>query len=140
MLINGSFDRLGSPIIEIRLTGVGASKTYPATIDTGFTGFVALNLAEMVPLNLSTLGATQVTLGDGSTVDDLVASGTLTIGDQTQMGSILLNETSHEVLVGLEFLRKFKIGMVITPSLVVLYDERSTKETAALLLQSPPGG
>ena len=101
MLINGSFDRLGSPIIEIRLTGVGASKTYPATIDTGFTGFVALNFAEMVPLNLSTLGATQVTLGDGSTVDDLVASGTLTIGDQTQMGSILLNETSHEVLVGL---------------------------------------
>ena len=71
MLLTGAFDATGSPTLKIKVAGAGPAREYVATIDTGFTGFVTLPLVEMVPLQLKTVSATRVTLGDGSVVEDL---------------------------------------------------------------------
>ena len=80
----------------------------------------------MIPLGLKSEGAASVTLGDGSVIDNLVAPGFVTLGTQTESGSILLDENSTEVLVGMDFLRTFKLGLILTTTAVVLYDEAET--------------
>jgi predicted aspartyl protease len=62
MLIPGSFDTDGSPIVKIKVAGDLGEKEYAAVIDTGCTGFVALPLAEMIPLGLTISGAVSVQL------------------------------------------------------------------------------
>jgi predicted aspartyl protease len=126
MLILGSFDGSGSPIITIRIVGTGSPKDYTATIDTGFTGFVALNIFEMIPLGLMTRAAATVTLGNGTSVEDLLADGSVTLGGRTEIGSILLSDKSTDILVGLDFLRKFNLALVMTATVVVLYDQNET--------------
>jgi predicted aspartyl protease len=140
MLVRGSFDASGSPIISIQVSGGGAGKTYNATIDTGFTGFVAMNVMEMIPLNLKTEGAAWVTLGDGTAVQDLIAPGAVTLGTRTAAGSILLNETATDVLIGLDFLRAFRLALIITATTVILYDENEALEGVFQAMAGTPVG
>src|SRR5438876_725328 len=126
MLLAGAFDQTGSATIKIQVAGSGPAREYVATIDTGFSGFVAMPLHEMIPLGLKTEGAASVALGDGSVIYDLVAPGFVTVGAQTERGSILLDEKSTDVLIGMDFLRAFKLGLILTNTAVVLYDESET--------------
>jgi hypothetical protein len=89
VLALGTFDQSGSATIRIRVTGKLGHKDYEATIDTGFSGFVALPTKEMIPLGLSTGGATTVMLGNGSVIDNLVASASVTLCGQTIAGTVL---------------------------------------------------
>src|SRR5712691_2104090 len=123
MLIRGSFDPSGSPIISIGITGPTGSRRYDATIDTGFTGLFVMNVGEMVPLGLKTVGATDVTLADGRTVPDLMAEASVTLGAATKIATILLSETSNDVFVELDFLRTFRLALIMTATAVILYDE-----------------
>src|SRR5437879_13865128 len=111
-LILGAFDRYGSAIVNT------------AVIDTGFNAFIAMPIAAMIDLGLKSEGAAKVTLGDGSTIDNFVARGAVTLGSQTKMCDILLDENSTEILIGLSLLRGFKLGLVITDTIVLLYDEQ----------------
>src|ERR1700674_1665092 len=101
LLILGAFDNSGCPIFKIRVAGSNPSREYVAVIDTAFNGFVAMPINEMIELGLKPEGATTVILGDGSATDNLVAPGSVTIGPQTEMGDILLDERSNQVLVGM---------------------------------------
>jgi predicted aspartyl protease len=95
MLVVGAFDESGSPNVKIRASGSLGSRDYTATIDTGFSGFVALPLVEMVPLGLATKpSAASVMLGNGQIIYNLVAEGLITLSGQSESGSILLDETS----------------------------------------------
>jgi predicted aspartyl protease len=71
MLILGKFDDSGNATIDIRVAGDTGFKNYNAIMDTGFSGFVALPLVDMIELGLSTQGATNVMLGDGSIITNL---------------------------------------------------------------------
>jgi len=140
MLVLGTFDEYGNATVSIRVAGDSGSKNYPAIIDTGFSGFVALPLVEMIELGLSTQGAANVTLGDGSIISNLVSTGTVTLGTQVESGTILLDETSTDVLVGMAFLREFKMALILTNNAVVLYDEHETLDAVARFMgTSPPG-
>lgn len=137
MLIAGAFDEAGSPTIRIRVGGDFGSRDYVATIDTGFTGFVALPLIEMVPLGLSTQpGAASVTLGDGTIIENLLAQGRVTLGGQLADGAILLDETSADVLIGMAFLRGFKVTLIVTDKIVVLYDAAESLEAVVQFMRS----
>jgi predicted aspartyl protease len=140
MLILGSFDEYGNAIISIQVAGDSGSKIYSAIIDTGFSGFVALPLIEMIDLGLSTQGAANVTLGDGSVISNLVSTGTVTLGAQIESGTILLDETSTDILVGMAFLREFKMALILTNSAVVLYDEHETVDAVARFMGTAPQG
>src|ERR1700733_3626725 len=135
VLIAGAFDEAGSPTIKIRVSGDRGSRDYAATIDTGFTGFVALPLVEMVPLGLSTdPGAASVMLGDGTIIENLVARGSVILGSHLAVGNILLDETSADVLIGMAFLRAFAVTLIVTDKIVALCDAAESVETVAELI------
>jgi predicted aspartyl protease len=109
MLVLDSFDASGSPVTTIQVVGSdGTTTTYQATIDTGFTGFVALNKTENEHLiiNLQILGVTPVILGDGSAKDSPFAVAQVTLGRETRGGAVIFDDNSHDVLIGLDFLRQ----------------------------------
>jgi predicted aspartyl protease len=141
MLIAGAFDDAGSPTVKIRVGGELGALDYIAIVDTGFTGFVALPLVEMIPLGFATgPAAASVTLGNGQIVDNLVAQGTVTFGGQTETGSILLDETSVDVLVGMAFLRQFKLALIVTDTSIILHDKEETRETITKFMEAAPVG
>jgi predicted aspartyl protease len=140
MLILGTFDSSGNAIINIRVAGASGSKNYDAIIDTGFSGFVALPIFELIELGLTTQGATNVMLGDGSIITNLVSSADVSLGTQVENGTILLDENSSDVLIGMAFLREFKKSLILTNSAVVLYDENETLETIIQLMREAPQG
>ena len=141
MLVVGAFDSSGSPTVRIRVSGDFGSRDYVATIDTGFTGFVALPLVEMVPLGLATQpGAASVMLGDGTIVQNLIAQGSVTLSGRSAGGTILLDETSGDVLIGMAFIRAFKLALIITETTVILYDEDETLEAVSNFMQTAPVG
>lgn len=140
MLIPGRFDSSGSPIITIEVAGATGSKAYDAVIDTGFTGFVALPWGEMIDLGLTAQGAANVTLGNGSVVSNHLSTGAVTLGAQIESGTILLDETSGDILVGMAFLRTFKKSLILTNDAVVLYDEHETLEAIVGLMKDQPQG
>jgi predicted aspartyl protease len=137
-LILGTFDRSGSAILKIRVSGANLAREYAAVIDTGFNAFVAMPISALIDLGLKSEGAARVTLGDGSTIDNLVASGLVTVGSQTNTCDILLDESSTDVLVGLSLLRAFKLGLIITETTVLLYDEQETLATVATFMNTLP--
>lgn len=137
MLVVGAFDDAGSPTITIRVSGEIGSRDYAATIDTGFTGFVALPTVEMVPLGLSTQPiAASVMLGNGEIIYNLVAQGRVTLSGQSVDGAILLDDTSNDILVGMAFLRAFQLALIITDTTVVLNDSRETLEAVSQFMQA----
>jgi predicted aspartyl protease len=141
VLVVGAFDTAGSPTIKIRISGDSEPREYAATIDTGFTGFVALPLVEMVPLGLTTQpGAASVMLGDGTIIQNLVAQGRVALSGQTADGTVLLDETSNDVLIGMAFLRAFKLALIITETTVILYDGDETLEAVFAFMRTAPQG
>ncbi len=142
MLIVGGFDDAGSPTVKIRIGGDLGTQHYTAIIDTGFSGFVALPQVEMVPLGLSTEpAAASVMLGNGDIIFNLIAQGTVTLGDQqAATGPILLDETMNDILVGMAFLRAFKLALILTDAAVVLHDREETLDVVAQFIQAAPAG
>lgn len=140
VLVLGAFDRSGSATIRVRVAGGLGHKEYEATIDTGFSGFVALPTREMVPLGLATEGATTVMLGNGSVIDNLVASASVMVCGQTQAGTVLLDDNSNEILIGMELLREFKLALILTSTAVILCDEREAIDAVLSFMRTAPLG
>jgi clan AA aspartic protease len=139
-LILGAFNRSGSAILKIRVAGTSPAQEYDAVIDTGFNGFLAMPITAMVDLGLKSEGAVTVTLGDGSKIDNLVARGSITIGSRTEICDVLLDDNSPEVLLGLSLLRAFGLALIITDTVVLLYDDKETLTTVAAFMSALPEG
>jgi predicted aspartyl protease len=141
MLILGAFDDAGNATVKIRVSGDLGTNDYTAIVDTGFSGFVAMPLVEMVPLGLSTQPtAATVILGNGEVIYNLVSAGTVTLGGQAETGSILLDDTTNDVLIGMAFLRTFRLALIVTDTAIVLHDRAETLEAVARFMQTAPVG
>lgn len=141
MLIVGAFDADGNATVQIRVRGDGGSKEYSAIIDTGFSGFVAMPQVEMIPLGLTTeSAAASVMLGNGDIIYNLVATAMVSIPGREESGSILLDETTNDLLVGMAFLRKFELALILTDSAVILHDRAETLEAVAQFMATAPTG
>jgi len=79
-------------------------------------------------------------LGDGSVITNLVSSADVALSAQVENGTVLLDENSSDVLVGMAFLRELKKSLILTNSAVVLYDEHETLETIIQLMREAPQG
>lgn len=64
----------------------------------------------------------------------------MTLGTQIRPGTILLDETSTDVLIGMAFLREFKMALILTNSAVILYDEHETLDAIAQFMGTAPQG
>ena len=91
-------------------------------IDTGFTGFVQLHMRDAITLGLPPLGTARAILADGRAIVSYTAVGTAQLNDSRQIGVVVLSETSTLVVVGMEFLRTFGMGLYLTRDAVLLFD------------------
>ena len=125
--IYGWYDEYENPCISFHLCGVAHEEPgleYEGVIDTGFSGFITLPFDEAFALQLPLEGTAGVTLADGSSQTVLTALGIVTLADMKITGTVELS-LSPEILVGMEFLRKFKYGLAISKGSVYLFPDPS---------------
>ncbi|MDB5956729.1 hypothetical protein [Ramlibacter sp.] len=127
----GYFDRT-KPRINVIIAGTkGSPEEVAAVIDTGFGGF--MNMPESLaaahePVQLPT--ATTGTLADGSRVAFRTALVRIGFANRTEQGLALLVPSDGPCLLGIDFLRKFKMALVMTNQQVWLIDEDQFEEIA----------
>ena len=115
--IVGHFDDDGNPCILFHIQGVKhphPGLEYAGIIDTGFSGFIQLPIDVGVHLSLPLEGTKFVTLADKSEIHLLTALADVTLGEETKTGTALLSWTSGNILIGMEFLRKFERALFIS--------------------------
>ncbi len=90
-------------VLRLRVRGPGSrEETVEAVIDTGFNGYLTLPRSLLSDLALPFAGATQATLGNGSTVRMDVHEATVLWDTQERMVLTLASESG--VLVGMSML------------------------------------
>ena len=123
----GFFDKAGNPCLTLRLYGVknvnqeGLECT--AIIDTGFTRFIQLPFTLACTLGLPLEGTDDFVLADGSARTLLMVSVLASFAGKDRMGLASITTSSQEILVGLEFLRLFDLGLLVSKKGVALSDE-----------------
>lgn len=107
--MDGSFSPTGHPIFQIEVYGFSDkfSQKFDAMLDTGFSGFLNLPLVYALKIGLILNSTASYTLADGSTQHTLLCLGSIKIGEGVQPGLISISKGS-DVLIGMDFLRKFK--------------------------------
>ncbi len=123
----GYFNSAGSPVVKLSLCGPFEQfrKEFEAIIDTGFSGFISMPLLDAFPLGLILRGATSLVLADGSVHPTLTALGEVGVGQELQIGLIILEPGSTSILVGMELLSAFHKRLIVSPETgsVLLEDE-----------------
>lgn len=128
-LWTGFFDKSGSPAIKIKISGpLNEGAEFDAILDTGFTGFISMPLIRAFPLGLLLYGTTSIELAAGSQSVKLTARGMAHVEGDKEVGVVILEPSSNDVLVGMAFLRIFKKALFVTEKVVVLIDETRTPE------------
>ena len=127
LVATGSFDN-GTPSLKFSLGGVGGEKEFTAVIDTGFSGFVSMPMIQAFPLGLPLYGTTTVTLADGKSQAKLVAHGKAQLSDKIQFGLVILEGGSSDVLIGVDFLRRFGLALLVMKARIALYDEEQMQQ------------
>ena len=68
-----------------------------------------------------------MTLADASTTIKLTATARATVCEQSRSGSVILETASPEILIGMEFLRRFDIALFVTRDLVSIVSEEDLR-------------
>ena len=120
----------GTPSLKIKLQGVFSKDPaeFVGIVDTGFSGFISIPIIQAFPLGLPLYGTTNVTLADGQTQSKLIAQAKATIGGQTELGLVILEPSSTEVLIGMDFLRRFNCALFVTSNGIALLDETEVQK------------
>jgi len=135
----GSFDNSGTPVVRISITGAfpDRSQEFHAKIGTGFTGFLSMPLVKAFPLAMILFGTMTLILADGSTAFRL---GGVTLGGVTKYGIVVLEPSFEEVLLGMDFLKKFGKTLRVSPGrdAVLLIDDADMTPPAGPPAPAPP--
>ena len=133
MSVIGSFNNTGSPVVEIEVSGpVTAPTKFTALVDTGFSGFLLLPLLDAFPVGLILRGTMALTLADGSNQTKLTCLGMVHFDGQKELGLIVIEWKNTDVLVGMDFLRKFGKQLIVDPI------NGKVELTDALPVSTPP--
>ena len=147
----GYLDNNGHPRLKIVVSGSNpeASLEVDALIDTGFTGFLMLPVAQAIPLGMTVYGTGDYTIANGATVTNFLAKGKITIrpaqlpqGAPAPPPGILEEESVEGIIVlsgggallGMEFLRSLDKLLVVGKIVVLI----SHAMIAGILPQQPP--
>ena len=113
----GFLDNTGSPSLKLTIGGVFNStpQEFDVIIDTGFSGFISMPLVRAFPLGLPLFGTTGVVLADGSQAFKLTALGKVSNGNESNVGVVILEPNSNDILLGMDFLRIFAKALILHP-------------------------
>jgi len=115
--VNGSYSASGNPTITVEVSGpIGTKFPFTAMVDTGFSGFLLLPILNAFPIGLLLQGTMPITLADGSTQTKLTCLGSIHFDGAEQIGIIIIEWQNTDVLVGMEFLRRFKKQLLVDPT------------------------
>ena len=87
-----------------------------------------LPLAHAFELGLPLEGTTSVTLADGSMDARLTAQAQATFVEESVVGIVIIEFDSPEILIGMDFLRRFRRGLVVSRHGVRLIPELDQTE------------
>jgi len=93
--------------IELEIQGLYKSTPYGGIVDTGFSGGLVLPLVTAVDIGLTKVGASTVTLADGSVHVVPTFLSKVKIGNRVQDATTLI--MGSEVLVGMELLTNYRL-------------------------------
>lgn len=79
-------------------------------------------IMQAFPLGLPLQGTTSIILADGTKHTRLCAVAEAHLSDRTKSGIVILEESAQDVLIGMDFLRAFKLTLVVGNGRVLLYD------------------
>lgn len=133
----GFLDNSGTPCLRISIKGpFSPAQEFDAVIDTGFSGFLSMPLVQAFPLGLLLYGTTTVTLADGASTYKLTAQAMVVMGKASEIGIAILEPSSTEVLIGMEFLQTFERVLLLHPTrpIVTLAEQAEIDK----LLPPPP--
>jgi clan AA aspartic protease len=107
----------GSPILRISIMGPKSKiEEFDAIVDTGFDGFVSIPQLAADRLGLLPVYPETVVFADNKEHVRWVALATVIMDPERQKGSVFLEPFSDEVLLGMEFIRKFDRMMLLYPT------------------------
>jgi predicted aspartyl protease len=107
----------GSPILRVSIMGSnGETEEFDGIIDTGFDGFVSIPQLAADRLGLVPINSEKVMFADNSEHIRWLAIATVIMGTEMQKGSVFLEPSSEEVLLRMEFIRKFDRMMLLYPT------------------------
>ena len=121
----GSLDNSGRPNIQITVSGafLASAQRFVAMVDTGFTGFLSIPIMSALPLGLPLCGTTSVEFGDGNSSARFTALCSIDLGGEIEGGVAILEPSTTQIIVGMEFLRRFKKSVAMHRGVLVLLDE-----------------
>gem|GEM_PF-1403425 len=145
----GYVDNNGHPRITIQVRGTHQTEflEIDALVDTGFTGFLMLPIAQALPLGLALYGTGDYNLADGSPISCFLAEGTIQVRPPSRIianaemlpdHATMLKGIQHEnitgvvvlggddALVGMEFIKGLKKWLLVG-SVVLLIDDDAIK-------------
>lgn len=108
----------------------GHPEQLDAVVDTGFSGFLMMS-AEAASEHAFRPGpSTTGTMADGSRVALPTALANVGFAGRTHLGVVTLAPTAVVSLVGIDFLRAFKLALVMTNEQIWLMDEPEFEKIA----------
>lgn len=121
MLIwRGSF-RGKKPTISLQVTGTqGHPVDVIVTVDTGFSGFLCMSADEAAPHAMEYVSASSARLADGSRAEVTLCTANVGFAGKSCSGAATIFQTPCECLVGVDFLRIFKLALVMNESTILL--------------------
>src|SRR5829696_5904767 len=113
----GSVDSNGDPVIDIEILGeFNQSTTVTCVIDTGFAGFLSMPLVHASSIGLVVHGTMPLVLANGTVENTLICLGVASVGGSDQMGLIVIENQSTQILLGMDFLKKFGYKLLVCPT------------------------
>lgn len=113
----GSLDSNGDPVLDIDIIGAfGQPTTVTCVIDTGFTGFLSIPLLQAFPIGLVLHGTMPMVFANGTVENKLICLGLARVGAIEQMGLIVIENQSKQILLGMDFLKKFGFKLLVCPT------------------------
>lgn len=112
--------------IEIEVQGLYKSMPYGAIVDTGFTGGMVLPLFVAVDLGLEKVGASTVTLADGTVMTLPTFLAQIRLGTKTfDVATIVMGS---DILIGIEALSNHRICISTGTGNVVVEEAATTED------------
>jgi predicted aspartyl protease len=134
----GHFDQGGNPSLKFHLCGVVHPQPgveFEGVLDTGFSGFIQLPIQHAFSLKLPLEGTAGYILADGSNITALTALATTTFCGKSVVGVVTLAQGSKHILLGMGFLRQFKMGVLMLSNAITFIDEEEIERMQKAALQ-----